>query len=227
MCGKSVLWIVLLLNLGTMLSMMFALALGFPAPLRNSIERNCFRADGTFSDRRARREMRHLADLALPLLALFAALLLLVNLLATLVHTSVIPLPIAAQAVTEFRLDRQKWRNHIEDTGIRQEYERWYRDTSVNPEGEELWESVLWHGWPVFLFVAVAAGYFALKLFGKAWVASLLRLQEGVLKRQQEYFFRDLGLGLRAAPNDLGEHQDDLGDRDSDGEKAEGDGGSD
>ena len=163
------LWIVLLLNLGTMLSTMFALALGFPAPLRKCIERNCFRADGTFSDRRARREMRHLADLALPLLALFAALLLLVNLLATLVHTSVIPLPIAAQAGTEFRLDRQKWRNQIEDTGIRTEYERWYSGREREPRRTELWESVLWHGWSLFLGTAAVAGCFSLyDVFGES-----------------------------------------------------------
>ncbi|MGO8744787.1 MAG: hypothetical protein ACLQNE_02240 [Thermoguttaceae bacterium] len=222
------LWIVLLLNLWAMLSTVFALALGFPAPLRNYIKQNCFRADGTFSDRRAHREMRHLADSALPLLAFFAALLLLVNMLATIVHTSVIPLPIVARAVNEFRLDGHKWRKHIEDTGARKEYERWYRETSVNPEGEEFWETVLWHGWPLFLGIPAVAGFFALKFFRKAWLGSLFRLQEGVLDRRQEYFFRDLGLGLHAASHDLGEHRDDPGhDQDSDGEKAEGDAGSD
>ena len=96
------------------------------------------------------------------------------------------------------------------------------------PRRTGLWESVLWHGWPLFLGIAAVAGCFALTFLGKAWGASLFRLQEGVLDRRQEYFFRDLGLGLHAASHDLGEHRDEPGhDQDSDGEKAEGDAGSD
>ena len=93
------LWIVLLLNLGRCSRRCSLSPWAFLRRCGITSSRTAFGRTELSATAEHAGEMRHLADLALPLLAFFAALLLLVNLLATLVHTSVIPLPIAAQAV--------------------------------------------------------------------------------------------------------------------------------
>ncbi len=108
-----------------------------------------------------------LVDYGVGLLVLVTACFLPVFLLIWMVHSYLIPIPMASDAVSRFDFDRETWEDNLEKDeagNIPDEYGKHLRDQGV-PEGviRRIQES-LWVGWPIivgaallFLFVGIQA----------------------------------------------------------------------
>ncbi len=155
-----------------------------------AVRQNCRRLDGSWSDRRFRREVaafaQYLATIAAPgllaFLTLFAA--------STYVFSYIIPLDLAWDSLQKFDLNPGEWRENLE--GVQAEHSRFMRGLGFSDEEIFNFQRALWHEWPLMAgaaFLLVAGSVYAMVRCAAVAVATLAT---GIRKRRSMYAHGDV-----------------------------------
>ena len=156
--------------------------------------RNTRRADGSRSQRRARRERRHAVEFAghvllVPLLVVAVAGSALVG-----VHRFVAPVPLLLDVAGAFDTDAAAWERAIEqerlgDVGAA--YESWSRRRGFSYRTARYWQELLWAYWPTLVAILTLGGLLFYGLLARVYAGASAAYQRGVYRRQHQYRKRD------------------------------------
>lgn len=160
-----------------------------PPAIRRLLELNTTRLDGTRSRRRAKREARHFRQFAKEMVIALLLILLVANSLLVLIHTLVIPIPIAAEAVLLVHPDSAVWRDHLDAEAIAN---RHVLSFAWGREAARATQRVLWNYWPIVLVAVAAIVAFGVRTFTVYYLAALRELERDARRRFDEYLWRDL-----------------------------------
>lgn len=123
-----------------------------PRSIHRTQRANCHRDDGTWSSRRARIEEVSRERVRVDLMKAFVIVAIASNIAGLFIHAEVIPLPVAIEAMSSFRLDQSKWKSELRDDEVR--LGNWMQRKG-SPVQATKRKRMLWNSWP--LFVAGAA----------------------------------------------------------------------
>lgn len=151
---------------------------------------NCKRLDGSWSSKRTIKESQKLADLfGAVALALICAVTI-TGFALYMVHSYIIPIPIAANIFSVFDVDAVQWEANIEEGelgDVGAQYEHWSQEQGFSGDSARFWQDFLWDYWPsLALWVLVLAALFYW-FMAKFYVTTLVRYSKRVLKRQKAY----------------------------------------
>ena len=163
---------------------------------------NCFRADGRLNRTRIWREMRYLARFLSSLLVVIMLFLVICATPIVLVHSYVVPIPIALEIFGAYHLDPEVWEYNIEDgdlgdVGVK--YEAWSKKRGDSKQTAKFWQYFLWYAWPFLIGYALysfALLYLFINKFSRALFAYY---KKKVFRRKTVYYLKNL---------DVGENQD-------------------
>jgi hypothetical protein len=163
-----------------------------PNELRRASAENCRRMDGSVSQRRHARELRARRKVYSDLSAVCLLVAMASNGAAYFVHSQLIPLPLAWDAMTAFNSDPAEWRSNIEKRGLVAKHRKAIR-SSAGRESAALdrMQSGLWNGWGGILILAlvwVGGCYVCVRL---AYMRILRDFYAGLRERSREYLSLD------------------------------------
>ena len=167
------------------------LARNVPRAIAELQHSNCVRADGTWSKRRERIEEQSRNQLRLDLAKAILLVAMGTNVAAWFVHSEVIPIPIAVEALSSFHLDEGEWKASLSDDEGR--FDGWMSSQARLSPSEALGRKrILWKRWPIGLGV-VAIGIAGCCAFvAAAYKYSLKELAASVRFRSERYRLKSL-----------------------------------
>ena len=151
---------------------------------------NCFWPDGRLNRTRAWREVRYLARFLSSWLVIFALFLAICATPIVLIHSYVVPVPIALKIFGAYHIDPEVWEYNIEkgDLGdVGAEYEAWSKGHGFSKRTAIFWQYFLWYTWPFLIgyaFYAFILLYVFIKKFSSALFAYY---KKKVLRRKVVY----------------------------------------
>ena len=163
-----------------------------PRSIRRVRNANCRRADRTWSSRRARIEQKSSDRLRLAVFQVLVVAIVPLNVLVWIVHTELIPVPIAIEAISSFEAPTSAWKENLAPT--EQRYDRTVGISAV-PNAEAR-KRMLWNGWPILVLVGLVALCMAIAFTRYALLHVIQRYADKVHFRRQQYEFTD---GARAS----------------------------
>lgn len=163
-----------------------------PASLRTQSLANCYRLDGTRSNRRSSRERSSLRRVRSDLWAVF----LIVAFIGTggifFIHTQVFPLSLATEVVSALQDDSVDFKGALRQRHIDDKFFQWSRSSSTSSNDEIAQQARrLWMIWPVVLVLAVASLAACVALIRYAYFRTLREFHDTVTKRATEYLNLD------------------------------------
>lgn len=161
------------------------LARNLPTTIRRARAANCRRSDGSWSDNRAQIEDTELWKFRGHLLGALLLSSVPPNAVFYVVHTRVIPIPLAIEAISLVRFPMSEWRAELESQGVIQRYERLRFTTEES-------KRLLGQLWPVVVLLCGLATALGFGLFRRAHMTSLNELMNAIASRAAGYQFHDL-----------------------------------
>ncbi len=164
----------------------------FPKRICHAIRKNCQRLNGSISKRRKTLEQVHFMDFMAGVLVVVLLLLLAFNAIVYIVHTRVVPLPLAADAFQQFDWDKHTWRANLVDPAagdIAGQFADWQESGSVRARFN-LFGLVT--TWPVLVLFGILVGSGMLISLGRVYISCLTNYERAVHRRYQEYFAHDM-----------------------------------
>lgn len=158
-----------------------------PNFLRKMQTDNCLRADGSLSERRQKVEQASLRELRQGLLTLFAIIAVTSLLLIILFHATVIPLPLAAEAIQAMDTDITVWKENLQFT--EQAFDDWYSKGSG--KDADAHKRLLWNAWPAFVLFAILWSCGVLVFAKRVYIRLLNELRKGIEDRSVAYEIHD------------------------------------
>lgn len=154
-------------------------------PLFKTVIRNCYRIESTFSTKRTKKEIKHLALLAFRITSVLAVYLILNVCILTLCHKFIVPIPIIVKIFTAFDVDRVVWEDNIEigmfgDIG--EEYEQWSEKQGFSYRTARFWQEMLWHNWIILMVLLV--------YFGTSFYYTVLKVTLSFFRRYKRRVYR-------------------------------------
>lgn len=165
---------------------------GLPQRIRRAIRKNVQRLDGTVSKRRQAIERWHLLEFLANSLGVVLLVLLAANTVVYVVHTRIVPLPLAAQALTQFDTDKAMWADNLQnpDRGnVAGQFHAW-QESGGSRARFNLFGLVT--TWPVVLLLVTLVGIGTFISLGHQYIKYLQYYEGGVGKRYQTYFTHDM-----------------------------------
>lgn len=157
---------------------------------------NCFQPDGRLNRIRTWREVRYLARFLSILLVIIMLFLLICATPIVLVHTYVVPIPIAVKIFGAYHLDPKVWEYNIEDGDLGDvgaEYEAWSKELGFSKQAAKFWQYFLWYTWPFLIGYALYSFtlfYLFINKFSRALFAYYKRK---VFRREAAYYAKSCG----------------------------------
>ena len=167
------------------------LARNVPSSIARLQKSNCFRQDGTWSKRRAKIEESGRTKLRIELGKACLLVALVTNIAGWFVHREVIPIPVAAEALSSFRMSETDWKDQLSDDELR--LDNWLSSSAhLSPSEALTRKRMLWRGWPVallaaFLWLAGCVAYVT-----SAYRHALNELRASAKFRSEQYQLRGL-----------------------------------
>ena len=165
-----------------------------PERIRCLVELNAMRLDGSRSPRRASREAKDVRNFVANVLFGSVPLLVLTNGFIGFVHSFIIPVPLAAEAVSLIDPRPAQWAQRLEDRMVGESYARWRTEGGGTDEAARDWQRLLWNFWPLVVFAGVALAIVGFRVFARVYVTSLRELERNAHLRRKEYFWHDLAV---------------------------------
>ena len=165
-----------------------------PRTIRETMAANSRRLDGSFSSHRRKSEGRELKKLRQNVIVGFALTLLPLNLGVSLFHLYVIPLPLGMEAMLNWRLSPDEWKESIRSSGVGSRFDHWkmQRPGGASGKDREAARQLLWRMWPALLGVIVLWLVISFMAVQSFYLAALKVLKRGVDYRSQQYMYRDV-----------------------------------
>ena len=187
-------WFVLLLTvLIAIYVCVEVLTLGMPTKLRDLSSANCFRMDGTLSQRRSDREQRALGKIRSDLWAIFLIVVFAGTVGLFLFH-AVFPLWLVDDVVSAAGDKSGDLKLALKKAGVDDQFYQWARSTSRGSNAEiRQRQEWLWVTWPIILGLALAALVGCLALVRFAYFRALREYEFGVKARSADYLNLDIG----------------------------------
>jgi hypothetical protein len=164
-----------------------------PTSLLKVSRDNCFRINGSLSQRRHWLEQRAFFKVYSNFFATLVLVALAGNLLALWIDSSILPLQIAKETISLFSPDPQAWRDRISYANLDAEYSNWRftgEDTNLElANGSSFVKSAF----PVIFGIAFFWFVFSGILLLKTYRITLFQFELGVRMRNKEYVDRDIG----------------------------------
>jgi hypothetical protein len=154
---------------------------------------NCFWPDGGLNRTRTWREVRFLGRFLSSLLAVIILFLAICATPIVLVHSYVVPIPIALKIFGSYHLDPAVWEHNIEDGDVGDvgaEYEAWSKERGFSKRTAKLWQYFLWYTWPFLIGYALysfALFYLFIDKFSRALWAYY---KKKVFRREVVYYVK-------------------------------------
>lgn len=164
-----------------------------PQAVAFASEENCFRMDGSLSERRKARELKAKSKVRTDLFALFLLIAISGNWLAVFVHSQIIPLPLAVQALSVFSFDAEDWHEDLKSLRVADTHSDWYRSQRQVPLTEvDAVQQDLWDGWPFLAALALAWVALSLIVLRVLYIHIVQEFYRGVQQRSHEYVTVDV-----------------------------------
>ena len=164
-----------------------------PQALIEASSDNCSRIDGSFSDRRHKKEKQARSKMRLDLLAVLLLVVLTGNWLAFFIHSEIIPIPLAFQSIGAFDTDADEWKQNLREQRIDEGYEQWaVSKTPATHEEIESLQKRLWFAWPIVVGIVVAWLVGSATFISRAYLKILREFASGVAARKQLNLNRDI-----------------------------------
>ncbi|MGI9517642.1 MAG: hypothetical protein ACR2NP_11385 [Pirellulaceae bacterium] len=163
-----------------------------PKRIRRAIRKNVQRLDGTISTRRRATERWYFANFLANSLGGVLLCLLMANAVVYVVHTTIVPLPLAAQAISQFNVDKATWAENLQNPAhgdIAGQFEAWQMSDGIRA-GFDLFGLVT--TWPVVLLLGTFIGIVGFLALGHRYIKYLQYYEAEVGKRYQTYFTHDM-----------------------------------
>jgi hypothetical protein len=164
-----------------------------PVKLREARSDNCLRIDGSYSPRRNAHERRALQKVRTDLWAVLLLIVLTGNWLVFFIHSEVIPIPVAFQAVEAFDIDSQAWKQKLRDQRVDLAYEQW--TVSKVPTDRQTVESnqmLLWYSWPLVILVVAVWAIGSASFLSRAYLTIVREYASGIAARAELNLNRDI-----------------------------------
>ena len=167
-----------------------SIAATLPYPVLRYARRNCWRLDGSFSQLRLRKELRHLVS--------FSAEVLMVPILAFGLSGSVlfavnrylIPIPLLEKAIELFDVSFAKWDENME-TGkygdIGYDYGDFGESAGYSEDTSYVLRKTLKHNWLFLTLLFIAFGVFVYWFTTRYYIYVVDQYRKGVFARQVRY----------------------------------------
>jgi len=168
----------------------------FPSRIREAMENNSVRLNGSFSKRRRSIERLSYESWICKTMGVITVLLMVGNIAVVIVHRSIVPLPIVAGVLGQFDLDANQWREKVHDpsrSAVSARFERWQKTT-----GSDLSLSASLAMVPIFGIILLAAAVVTLIVVARIQIQSLVHLEAKVQGRHREYLMRDMESRFKA-----------------------------
>lgn len=177
-----------------------ALIRNLPTGIVKSIRRNCLRANGTWSEKRALAERKALRKLWQEIGFLVVVLLVPNLFLIWAFDTQVMPISLGWSAVESFDSDPVQWKTNLQDES--RALDRWHGE-SVRPADKTSYRQLLWRWWPLIVGGILTWIFVCCLAFQKFYFALLKDLSLGVAARFEAYQIYDLHHPHVEATSDL------------------------
>lgn len=154
---------------------------------------NSFSPDGRLDRTRTWREIRYLVRFLSSWLITIILLFAICAAPAVLVHSYVVPIPIALKIFGAFHVDPEVWEHKIEkrDLGdVGAEYEAWSKEQGFSKRTAIFWQYFLWYSWPFLIVYAIYIFALSYCFIHKFCNALFARYKRKVLHRERAYYFK-------------------------------------
>lgn len=166
---------------------------GIPKKLRDLSSANCYRMDGTLSQRRSDREHRALGKIRSDLWAIFL-IVAFAGTAGLFLFQTVFPLSLVDDVVSAVGDESGDLKLALKKAGVDDQFFQWARNTSRSSNAEirqrQAW---LWVTWPIILGMALASCVGCLALVRFAYYRALREFEFGVKARAADYLNLDIG----------------------------------
>ncbi len=164
------------------------LARGMPAKLLSASSDNCYRLDGSRSERRATRELNAVRKVRTDLWGLFLILALVGTSAVVVVDLWVFPQALVPDIVAAALDDSQDFKTALQSRHVDQGFFRWSRNSSRNTNNEiRQHQELLRAAWPGIVGLAIVGCVAGVWLFRFGYFKTLHEFQLGVAARSEEY----------------------------------------
>ncbi|MEZ6135872.1 MAG: hypothetical protein R3C53_13275 [Pirellulaceae bacterium] len=186
--GLSMLAVIGITQLAILAFSVHLLSRNLPRKLRLIAESNCFRLNESRSTRRTHIESRAIRKLQTDIGGSLLVVLLGGNGFALAIHHFVIPIPLAANAISSFHVDRQAWKEEIQRQRIDDQYKSAYQQNlRGSPQEADQAANQLWRSWPAVALAGILAAMAAQAYLVGMYRRSLAAYARGLAFRAEEY----------------------------------------
>ena len=126
-----------------------------PKAIGQAQKKNCVRHDGTWSKNREAIETKSRTQLKIDLAKAFLLVAVATNMAVWFIHSEVIPIPLAFDAISSFQVDQTAWRSDLSDD--ENELDRWMTNSGLSTQQSRTHKRMLWNAWPALLAVAAVS----------------------------------------------------------------------
>lgn len=163
-----------------------------PLALFKASQDNCFRVDGTLSQRRKWLERKATLKVYVNLLAINVLVAMAGNLLVLWIDASILPLSLASETVAHFSPDPHIWRDRIIDANLEYAYSNW-RASGEGNFAATADPNYVKTTFPAMVGIASFWLLCSAILILKTYRFSLSQFELGIRMRNKEYVDRDIG----------------------------------
>jgi hypothetical protein len=154
---------------------------------------NCFSSDGRFNRTRTFREIRYLTKFLLSWIVVIILFLAVCATPIVLVHSYVVPIPIALEIFGEYHFDPAAWEYNIEDGDIGDvgvKYEAWSKERGYSKQTAKFWQYFLWYFWPFLIGYSLYSFAFFYLFIYKFTSGLFAYYKRKVFRREQAYYIK-------------------------------------
>lgn len=169
------------------------LANGIPSSLRKAMKDNCYRLNGQWSERRAKKESKAIRKYRRDLWAVGLFVCIAVSCAAVLIHVAVISLPNAGAAAVLIAENPGSAGDALRSSSVRRDIEsQLQRNYRLSPKGAASAGRALWNGAAALILATVSGAFTVLVLIHTGHRFALKDLVAGIERRREVYVTRDI-----------------------------------
>lgn len=159
-----------------------------PKGILRQLEKNCIRADGSWSERRADFERRVVKKLHRQTLLLLCAIVIPSLFLLWIVDRQIAPLAIGTQAISGYNVSPESWKANLVDD--EQRLDTWHQGSMLFRDSESH-KQFLWRNWPMIVGAGIGWLVFCGILLKNGYLYLLKEVNSAAHHREHFYQQKD------------------------------------